>query len=100
MTFNMIKIEELTDNVAFITQDGKGISKRDFIEHIAEGWITYLVTLPLNNKIVEEVAITTHKNKKHHTESHSDALEYFQNYKDEDLSEEELSIINVNVLSL
>lgn len=100
MKFNTIKVEELTDNVAFITEDGKGISKRDFIGNIAEGWITYLVTLPLNNTIVEEVAITTNKNKKHHTESQPDALEYFQNYKDEDLSEEELSIINVSVLSL
>lgn len=100
MTFNTIKIEELTDNVAFITEDGKGISKRDFIEDIAKGWITYLVTLPLNNTIVEEVAISTNKNKEHHSEIRSDALEYFQNYKGEDLSEQELSIIKVSVLSL
>lgn len=91
-------IENLTDNVALITESGMGISKNDFIEQVKEGWISYLITLPLSNTIAEQVAVTTNLHKDHHSDNVSTAIEYFQEYKGEDLSDIELAMINVSRL--
>lgn len=91
-------IDKLTDDVALITESGTGISKNDFIQQVKEGWISYLISLPQSSTSAEQIAVTTNLHKDHHKEDISTAIEYFQNYKGEDLLGHEHAIISVSRL--
>lgn len=90
---NRIELSKIIDDVVLIDENGNGISRKEFREHIEEGWLGYYLALPITNSIVEYAAIVTARHRDHYNDALGEAVESFETYRKESLSEDELAML-------
>jgi hypothetical protein len=85
-----IKMDELQDikSVAFLTQDCDGLSFNAFKELVKDGWLSYLVSLPLTNNTTYQVAVTTNYHSNHFRNAEDIAVQTFIDHYGDDFDYE------------
>jgi hypothetical protein len=88
-----VKMDELAEfsdikDIAFVTQDCDGLSFNQFKKLVSEGWLSYLIVLPLTNNTSYKVAVTTNYHRDHARFAQDTAIETFIDHYGDDFDYE------------